>query len=78
MAKRSRRRRRGGRGERGGGGGGGGVITFYFGAKKTIVGTRPNWDRKVRKLIIDMGQNNRCGKVVVNIPEIIFYNGQGK
>ena len=25
-----------------------------------------------------MGQNNRCGKVVVNIPEIIFYNGQGK
>ena len=51
---------------------------IFWRKKITILGTRPNWDRKVRKLIIDMGQNNRCGKVVVNIPEIIFYNGQGK
>ena len=35
-----------------------------------MVGTRPDWARKVRKLVIDMGQNNkRCGKVVVFIPE---------
>ena len=32
--------------------------------------TRPNWARKVREMILDMGENNRrYGKVVFFIPE---------
>ena len=32
--------------------------------------TRPNWARKVREMIVDMGENNRrYGKVVFFIPE---------